>query len=761
MTEIKSIHPYPYDEFQIKAIQAFINGNNTLVTAHTGSGKTAIAEYCMSYLLKQDFDVIFTSPIKALSNEKYDSWKQKVEIFGIDQDDLGILTGDVKVNPDAKMRIMTAEVLHNMIKLKDASMDKVKLVVMDEFHYINDFHRGKVWEDTIMCLPNQVQLVMLSATIANPEKTMKWISSVRKRDTILSSTFNRVVPLVHYLMIPYPVNNQESSLIKVYQNNIFDHKNYKKLDPKQLKGRTHRKGKGLISSVNMLNITIKELKKTQKLPVIFFCMSRQKCQKYASQVGLNLIDFKLRAEMESYCLNLLKKETFKDLKEQPAYLELKSILNKGMAYHHSGMLHNLRELVEKLFQNGYIKLIFATETLAVGVNMPARTTVFTELEKFDGQIKRPLKPSEFLQMAGRAGRRGKDTIGYVVYAPLEAKSRLFSSVEYHRLCQGKVEPIKSKLEIDHHFVLMNFDNPDIIFQCMGFGQNKTLIQQMEAEVNQLQQKDFSIEPEMKEYLEVYHMLNQGNSFGVQLKQNKRKKLQKKLQQLGNQIENLPEKLSLEQKKEKEKQELDQLLEDIYKAKQKYQQDFQMAKQDLIQWGYAQPDGNLTTLGKVSLCFPDGMPLVMGKVVCHDSFEKLNFEEIVIWLSLFGNACRVNQSYSYSEALENISAPMEEILAFTQSLAKDYSFNWDMMWYVNQWFQSNKNFKTIAYEMDSWRQGDFVKAMLRVCNFIDQLKNALSNPEINLENYTTLNKLDQHESKIMNGVVTNASLYINI
>ena len=464
--------PFALDDFQKKAIICINKEENVLVTAHTGSGKTVVANYGIMDCISHNKKVIYTSPIKSLSNQKYHEFKKKYP-----DNSVGIITGDVKFNPQADILIMTTEILRNIlfghnVKDKDGLDTNVNIdenvgtVIFDEIHYINDAERGKVWEQTIMMLPKHIKLILLSATIDRANEFADWIQTVRERKINLISTFKRHVPLKHYYYLfekninpkkqvktkkgvtqSRPTYNITNKLVSILdENGIFGQDNYNKMLSTKM------------SFQNTLNIfgPLSDFLITNNLcPAIFFVFSRRKCEQFAGSITKCLIDYKEQDKIK----NIVRQQIHK-LPDYEKYLKLEQyqvlmkMLDRGIAIHHSGLVPIFKELIEILFSEHLIKILFATETLAVGVNMPTRTVLFTELGKRDNNGFRMLLPHEYVQMAGRAGRRGIDTVGHVIHLPNLYDDYYVSEVK-SMMC-GKSQYIQSKFTIDYQFVLTFF-----------------------------------------------------------------------------------------------------------------------------------------------------------------------------------------------------------------------------------------------------------------------------------------------------------------
>ena len=442
--------PYECDHFQKHSFKCIDEGSNVLITAHTGSGKTVVAMYAIAHAIKNNKKVVYTSPIKSLSNEKYKDFRERFgdkfkEETGLDVS-IGLLTGDNKINPDGNLLIMTAEILRNSLfktKMVDTEtkdfIEDLGCIIMDEVHFINDHDRGKVWEETIVLAPQDIQLVMLSATIDKAEEFASWISKIREKKIYLIPTTHRVVPLDHYIYI----SNNIHKIMDTKDNYIYS--GYKSALAVYAK---KQKDKEKIN-MNLIQEIVRYLKDNDLLQTIFFSFSRKNCETYANIVNTELITDGEFREISRIWSKYLEKDEVKYLPLEQ-YNTLKKLVHSGVAFHHSGLIPILKEIVEILFQKGLIKILFATETFAVGVNMPTRSVVFTELEKYTNRGKRFLNTAEYKQMSGRAGRRGIDTVGYSILLPLY---NFPDEDDLKSVLTGKMPKIESKFNIDYQFVL--------------------------------------------------------------------------------------------------------------------------------------------------------------------------------------------------------------------------------------------------------------------------------------------------------------------
>jgi len=470
-TELAYEYKFPLDPFQQHAIKAISAHENVLVTAKTGSGKTLVGEYQIAHSLKEGKRVFYTTPIKSLSNQKFYDLKQMFP------DRVGIMTGDIKFKPDADIIIMTTEILRNLLYKRGTrtesigltaslSLDRLGAVIFDECHYINDRDRGSVWEETLILLPPTVNLVMLSATIDAPSDFASWLGDLKQTPINLISTEYRIVPLTH------GVYKDKEFLCIMDAKERFDAGNYKGwllwLKAQERNADQHRaevanrraggydggpvqRKTSMKSFPHQMNALVGQLDEKGLLPALFFVFSRKDCERYAKLVEHTLISSSDTASVK-HIIDFHLHRYGEELQRLPQYHTLRALLEKGIAFHHSGLLPVLKEIVEILFGKGLVKVLFATETFAVGINMPTKTVVFTGFRKYDDAIEgmRLLNTDEYIQMAGRAGRRGKDTSGTVIYLPDRDPEDL---EDMRRMMTGKKSTFKSHMSFYYDFLL--------------------------------------------------------------------------------------------------------------------------------------------------------------------------------------------------------------------------------------------------------------------------------------------------------------------
>ena len=423
--------PFELDNFQKEACDLISAGKSVVVCAPTGAGKTVIAEHAIHLALENGSRVFYTTPLKALSNQKFYDFGEK---FGTDK--VGLLTGDTSINRSAQIVVMTTEVFRNMLygtnfgavadNLKD-----VRYVVLDEVHYMNDEQRGTVWEESIIYCPTNIQLIALSATVANADELTDWMNTVHSKTELVDTDF-RPVPLKFY----YFDSSQPDKLLPLLTPSG-------KLNSR-IKPEKRMWGKKLKNKKSFVPKIIKNLAENDMLPAIYFTFSRKKCDEQMEKCSsLELVTKSEKAQIRQFIDEYIA--------ENPHLFDNKHIpyLMQGVASHHAGLLPAWKNLVEKLFQKGLIKVVFATETLAAGINMPARSTVISSTSKRTDSGHRMLTASEFLQMSGRAGRRGMDEVGYVTIVGTQFQS----PEEVAELVLSPANPLESRFSPSYSMVL--------------------------------------------------------------------------------------------------------------------------------------------------------------------------------------------------------------------------------------------------------------------------------------------------------------------
>ena len=407
------VHMFTYDRFQQEAIDHINEGHSVIVSAPTGAGKTAIAEHVIEMCIQRNQGVIYTAPIKALSNQKFRDFQ------GVYKDHIGILTGDVSLNADAPVLIMTTEIFRNKVLDSPEQLDKYSWIIFDEVHYIDNPERGTVWEESLIFLPDHMNILCLSATIPNIGQFAAWIETIHKKEIRVVIEDKRPVPL-HFF---FHCHNQ-----------IFDNIN------------NLRKGRSF--KLNTTHALIKYIREEEGLPCIYFVFGRKRAEYLADELyNFNFLTKDEQARITAMYDELCEKF---DLKHEKSAVSMIPLIERGIAFHHAGMLPTLKEVIERLFTSKLLKVIFTTETFALGINMPSRSVIFDELRKFYGTYTQNLKTRDFYQMAGRAGRRGIDTEGFVY---TRVNLHRMRAEEVRAVIYGKPEDVHSQFNASYATIL--------------------------------------------------------------------------------------------------------------------------------------------------------------------------------------------------------------------------------------------------------------------------------------------------------------------
>lgn len=727
------IQKYPtitLDTFQLAAMTAIRTGIHPLITAHTGSGKTLPAEYAIEYFVREKRKkVIYTAPIKSLSNQKFHEFKAKFPEISF-----GILTGDIKFNPDADCVIMTTEILRNSLAQNEFNND-VWCVVFDEVHYINDFSRGKVWEECIMWLPKNVIMVMLSATIDKVEQFAKWIEEIKSPSKVwICSTGKRVVPLTHYSYITANSGDLKSfdksdrdfvngftDTLKIIKNpdgtfverNIVDtFKVAKLIQHSDVKRSTviHR----LVTYLNENNM----------LPAICFVFSRKKAGDMARQLSINLLADCSMIKQE--VLTILKKlPNWEEYVRTSEYEEMIELMQRGIAVHHSGVIPVLREIVEIMFSKGYVKMLFATETFAVGVNMPTKTVIFTDIQKFAETQFRFLHPHEYTQMAGRAGRRGLDKVGHVIH--LFNLYDGVSAIGQHTLktiLTGSPQTLCSKYAVGYDTVInvAADGNGDVIERSLQVALNSMIRYEIDSTLRVI---DRQLAETREKIVPLAEKLINDHEVRVKAIETASKKQKPRLvSELKDFIEDTKKKTGIDvnkiiQKNKDLETDCRRLDEDRVRIEGDLRANVTGAYRDLVDCGLIDDEGRLTVIGLAAKCFKE-VDCVSFSVILSkhcELFESLTVSELVGFLSMF--AIDKDEDDVYVDiANETIRWLVEQFEVF------DVKMNREKYKSFMDWCEAADDFECKQVIADSGLYGgEFVKAVLKINNICCEMDKA--------------------------------------
>lgn len=804
---------FTLSDFQKYAVEGTSKGVHILATAHTGSGKTLIAEFAILHMHRRHKRVIYTSPIKALSNQKMREFQMKFPDITF-----GILTGDNRFNPEADVLVMTTEILRNTLfqqrMIQEGTLEKknadlyfdmdfdkeLGCVIFDEVHYINDQHRGTVWEETIMMLPETTQMIMLSATIDKPDKFASWVEKEKDREVWLCPTKERVIPLTHYSYFTLPESQfkkfpqaiqtqirsiHETPLILKEQGKSFLDKNYH-----LTKNVVHEltKSNVWVNQFFAFNQLIAYLKKQERLPAIAFIFSRAKAQLFAEKVSISLFEdgSKIPSIIEKECKQILMKlPNYTEYLQLPEYTTLIKLLQKGIAVHHAGMPQVFRELIENLFDKKYIRLLCATETFAVGINMPTKSVIFPSLYKFDGIGMRPLYSHEYGQMAGRAGRRGIDTFGSVYHMAnliLNGNNEL-TITPYREMLTGKPPSLTSKFQIHYNLLLRlisvhKFDFHNFISKSMMMETIQKELSYAEGlrdeAAERLRKKILHLKTD-KTILQTYIDLHVNI---LSFKGKKRKAKYREIARLESIHPDIQhDKLKLDER-DKLTNEITSLENQVQNIKNYIQSEIDLILGILSEEKFiCRGDDNhytLTEKGEYATNIQEIHCLALADIVKEGAFNHLSNTEFVAVLSAFA---RVSMPTDQRVAtVEQIVAPPNVINLLKEiqeryhyynnietrhqlTIIENVDLSWDLCELVIDWCNADSEEKCRkVYEnaqMYCISLGEFIKAILKINNVARELEKVA----LIQSNLTLLDKIKNVPLLTLKSVVTNQSLYL--
>lgn len=814
-------YSFPLSSFQKYAIESIVEGHHILVTAHTGSGKTLPAEFAIEHFVNQGKKVIYTSPIKALSNQKFYEFTKKFPDISF-----GVITGDIKCNPEAQVLIMTTEILLNKLyQLQTTSIstsstsssstsfdmdiqNELACVIFDEVHYINDKDRGHVWEQSIMMLPLHIQMVMLSATLDKPENFALWCETrpqvllleSEKKIVYLTTTYERVVPLTHYSFIT--VGNAIFKAIKdkvlekeirdminqpyAIQNSkgVFDELYYFRMQ-KMLK--LFEDKRVFVKRTHVVNQVCKYMVDNNMLPALCFVLSRKQLEICAKEVTVVLLedDSKVPYIIKRECEEIIRKlPNFKEYLELPEYLEMVSLLEKGIAIHHAGIMPVLREMVELLYSRGYVKLLFATETFAVGINMPTKTVIFTDVNKFDGTGMRMLHSHEYTQMAGRAGRRGLDTVGNVIHL-----NNLFKNVDcngYKCLMNGKPQKLVSKFKISYNLLLNLIDigRDDFVEYAKRSMIQENITTQLGSiygEMNRVEGEAHRVDETVSRMRTPKHVVDEYISLlenRNMASNKKRKEIERNIQMMkdGNKFL-LTDVKTVENYNEKHKEY--GRLETEYKNTENYlktQVDY--LKSFLMEEGFVLRDLKdlkltLTLKGMIASQLREIHCLSFADLIERKVFENLSSVQLIGIFSCFSNISVPEdfkqllpgcQDASVKKAVTELKESYDKYSMVEEKsgihTGIDYNMHYDIIDYVMQWCNcsSVEECKFLLQTMEKEKDiflGEFVKALLKINNVSSEMEKVAEK----LGDVALLSCLRSIPDLTLKYVATNQSLYV--
>ena len=708
------------DPFQQEAVEYIDQNYSVLVAAPTGVGKTLIADYLIEKIYKENGRVVYTAPIKALSNQKFKEFKA---IMG--EDAVGILTGDVVINSEAPVLIMTTEIFRNLLQQSPERVADVRYVIFDEIHYIDDPERGSVWEESLIFMPDTMRFLGLSATIPNVEQLAEWIGQTQRQEIKIVTHFERIVPLRHYIfeksMGAVPVKQFRKRAKKVLGR-------IKQADGYKVPATTH--------------VDLIEEIKDGYLPCLFFTFSRKKAELNAIELGADnsFLTVNERREAEAV-IDAVSARYPRILSER--WKGLRSLLLKGIGYHHAGMLPALKDVVEELFTRRLIKVLYCTETFAVGLNFPCRSVCFDSSTKWDGRSFRAITNREYFQMAGRAGRRGIDTEGFVF---MLVDFNYYDPHDLPSMKESQIEPLQSQFALTYNSILnliKNYDDEQI-YRILG--QNFATYQALD-EREFLRERIDDLKAELDQFCEhtdqeacpavFERMLRQQKQLQNRLRKERYPRAKRRLrQQLAainqaineTEVVDCPQETQRECRKDSKRyRKLVHRYQNLIKREQqidpqsRYYQEYQDKKALLQALGYLQGD-KLTSAGEFASHI-HGHELLITELFMEGWFHKYSISELNALAVAIGyeprrNETKIRHKLNFTPAYKLVFqlANMEKrFLGFST-----VEFNDHIAVLAYRWSQGESF--TVLMEASQIDEGDLVFAFRRAIDLLRQVRN---------------------------------------
>jgi superfamily II RNA helicase len=808
-------YSYELHDFQKWAIEAIVTGNHVLVCCPTGSGKTLPGEFALNFFHSKGKRTIYTSPIKALSNEKFYNFTQKYPHLSI-----GLITGDIKTNPDADVLIMTTEILLNKLyQIKSTSnttnssvsfeMDienELGCVIFDEIHMINDEHRGHVWEQTIMMLPRHIQMVGLSATLDDPERFAYWLESrgelpnSNDKQVYLTKKQVRAVPLIHYSFITtnqgifkkitdkavqQEIKNATNKPFVIQdEKNVFNDTQYQ-ITAKMLK--LFDKNEIRVKRQHVLNKVTEYLVQHEMLPALCYVFSRKQLEKCAEELTTNLTEFdsKVAYIVDRECEQIIRKlPNYQEYLQLPEYLNLIKLLRKGVGIHHAGMMPILREIVELLFARGFIKLLFCTETMSVGINLPVKTTIFTDIVKYNGEINRTLYSHEYTQSAGRAGRLGLDYVGHVIHL-----NNLFRNVDhtsYKNMMNGKPQKLTSKFKISYNLLLNLLDIGDT--NLVTFASRSMTTGDIDAQTKEIYYKMTQLETDHANALQNVTRLRTPKDViqkytdiqeNAHMYSNKKKKeAERTLKQMEDDYRTLKQDVSSYNNIREKEKEINRLQQEMEYLNKYFHSGINKVLELLREYAFVEQQQadqpTLTLKGKIAAQIRETHCLVFASLLDTNQLDHLSSKQLVAVFGCFTNISvqEDNRDLFPNSEDKSVNQMIKKIvemhnkymdIELKRDINTGFEYNtihYDLLNYVEEWYTATdvESCKLVLQKIGKEKGiflGEFVKALLKINNISCEMEKIAEMTG----NVSLLSKLKEIPDMTLKYVVTNQSLYV--
>ena len=814
---------YELSDFQKHAIQGIVDGQHTLSSISTGAGKTTAAIFAIKYFAERGLKTIMTTPIKCLSNTKYHDFTQRFPDLKF-----GLITGDIKLNtPDADCTIVTAEILTNTLHRKsqsissddstnpdallsfDIDFDKIGAIIHDEIHYILDDDRGMVWEQSIMMTPPKIQLIMLSATIDSPERFCNWIENrhqsadVEHKQVYLACSNKRPVPLSHAFFVCTPqaffkternkeIQEKVRKIIDkthtvVSPTNVFDEVTFNKVNETLKLLDKHRI---YVKRSYVLNELCKHLVEHDMLPSVVFILSKKQIEVASREISVCLLgpDDPPPAVVEHACDQLLRSKlpNHAEFSRTPEYILMVSNMQKGIACHHSGVHPILREMVEILFPR-FVKLLFATETVATGVDLNIRTTVFTSIRKYDKTGQHMIPSYSYKQMAGRAGRRGKDVAGTAIH--LVNLYRDLSCLEFKTMALGGPKKLTSKFYVSYSLLLnllgTGIDEENAISECVEYCSKSMVTYQIEAQKDEINQQIAAAQQEiikkeecikhLRTPLETIYRFHELEQEIPLSKNKKRKLLERELLTIKENKYLLTDAATVKSLKDKQA-ELQDLNNEFISATTYLGNQvgciIDLFKRD----DYISSSGTLTLKGNYAANIREAHSLVFAEMLTSPEFASLESCDLAVLFSCFAGL-RVSEDDRDQYVSPDEPADLKAVLKIAADTAAacadfentervyasrgdDSDIQFDLMSLVREWYAAEdepacKLVVQRAQQEKGILLGEFTKAITKIVNIAAEVERVAEFAG----DLAMVGRLRDVSKNLLKFVVTNQSLYV--
>jgi len=803
-------YSYELHDFQKWAIEGIVTGNHVLITAPTGTGKTLPGEFSLNFFHSKGKRTIYTTPLKALSNEKFYNFTQKYPHLSV-----GLITGDIKTNPDADVLIMTTEILLNKLyQTKSTSIatnssvsfemnieTELGCVVFDEIHMINDENRGHIWEQTIMMLPRHIQMVGLSATLDDPEQFAYWLetrgelSAKNDKQVFLTKKLVRAVPLIHYSFI---TTNQgifkaikDKSVQEEIRNvvnkpfviqdekNVFNDAQYQ-TTTKMLK--LFEKHEIRVKRQHVLNKVTEYLVQHEMLPALCYVFSRKQLEKCAEELTTNLLEFdsKVPYIVDRECEQIIRRlPNYQEYLHLPEYVNLVKLLRKGVGIHHAGLMPILREIVELLFARGFIKVLFCTETMSVGINLPVKSCIFTDINKFNGESIRTLYSHEYIQASGRSGRLGLDKVGHVIH--LNNLFRNVNHLSYKTMMNGKPQKVVSKFKISYNLLLNLLDIGET--NLVSFASRSMTTCDIDAQLKTTYYKMTELQTALdnsrqyitnlktpRDILEDYINIQTNSDM---FSNKKKKEVDRAIKNMEQDYKFLKQDLISYKKIGDKEKEIADLQTEMEQLNSYFHSGVEMVLKLLREYGFVEDENTLTLKGKIGAQLRETHCIVFADLLVNNKLDNLSSRQLVALFSCFTNIS-VQEDLKALFPQTNDQHVKEIVTHITYEYNKyqnaetergintgiDYTIHYDLLDYVNEWTvaQDVETCKLLIQKIAAEKEiflGEFVKALLKINNISCEMEKIAEMTG----NVAFLSKLKEIPEITLKYVVTNQSLYV--